>query len=135
MALRAESGAHQQWMKNMAYDDNQTIFGKILRGEIPSSKVYEDEDVYAFKDINAAAPVHILVIPKQHIVNLYGATEQDALLLGKLMLATAKIAREQGLGEEEGYRVVLNNGAGAGQSVFHMHAHILGGRDLSWPPG
>lgn len=119
----------------MADGENNTIFGKILRGEIPSSKVYEDDDVYAFKDINPAAPVHILVIPKRYIVNMYDATEDDAAVLGRLMLATAKIARELGLGEEEGYRLVFNNGAGAGQTVFHMHAHILGGRDLSWPPG
>jgi len=114
---------------------NPTIFGKILRGEIPSSKVYEDDDVFAFKDINPAAPVHILVIPKKYIVNMYDVGEDDALLMGKLVIATAKIAREQGLTEEDGYRLVFNNGAGAGQTVFHMHAHILGGRDLSWPPG
>ena len=115
-------------------DDNQTIFGKIIRGEMPADKVYEDDDVLAFKDINAAAPVHILVIPKKHIVNLFDADEEDTELLGKLMQAARKVAIEQGL-EEDGFRLVVNNGAGVGQTVFHMHVHVLGGRDFSWPPG
>ena len=114
--------------------ENNTIFGKILRGEIPSEKVYEDERALAFKDINPAAPVHILVIPKEHIVNLLDAEESHAELLGHLMLVAAKDAREQGL-EEDGFRLVANNGAGAGQTVFHLHLHVIGGRDLSWPPG
>ena len=114
--------------------ENNTIFGKILRGEIPSEKVYEDERALAFKDINPAAPVHILVIPKEHIVNLLDAEESHAELLGHLMLVAAKVAREQGL-EEGGFRLVANNGAGAGQTVFHLHLHVIGGRDLSWPPG
>lgn len=114
--------------------ENNTIFGKILRGEIPSEKVYEDERALAFKDINPAAPVHILVIPKEHIVNLLDAEESHAELLGHLMLVAAKVAREQGL-EEDGFRLVANNGAGAGQTVFHLHLHVIGGRDLSWPPG
>ena len=114
--------------------ENKTIFGKILRGEIPSEKVYEDDRAFAFKDINPAAPVHILVIPKEHIVNLLDAEESHAELLGHLMLVAAKVAREQGL-EEDGFRLVANNGAGAGQTVFHLHLHVIGGRDLSWPPG
>ena len=114
--------------------ENNTIFGKILRGEIPSEKVYDDERALAFKDINPAAPVHILVIPKEHIVNLLDAEESHAELLGHLMLVAAKVAREQGL-EEDGFRLVANNGAGAGQTVFHLHLHVIGGRDLSWPPG
>jgi histidine triad (HIT) family protein len=114
--------------------ENNTIFGKIIRGEIPSDKVYEDDRALAFKDINPAAPVHILVIPKEHIVNLLDAEEDHAELLGHLMLVAAKVAREQGL-EEDGFRLVANNGAGVGQTVFHLHLHIIGGRSLSWPPG
>lgn len=113
---------------------NDTIFGKIIAGELPCDLVYEDDSVMAFRDINPAAPVHILVIPKEHIVNLFDAEERHAEVLGKLMLAAAHVAREQGL-EEDGFRVVMNNGAGAGQTVFHMHLHIIGGRALSWPPG
>ncbi len=114
--------------------ENNTIFGKIIRGEVPSEKVYEDDDVLAFKDLNPTAPVHILVIPKKYIVNLFDVEEEDAELLGKLLLVAGKVASEQGL-EEDGFRTVINNGAGVGQSVFHIHVHILGGRDFSWPPG
>ena len=115
-------------------DQNDTVFGKIIRGELPSDKVYEDDDVLAFKDLNPAAPVHILVIPKKHIVNAFDAEEEDAELLGKLILAAKKVAVDQGL-EEDGFRLVINNGAGVGQSVFHIHAHVLGGRSFAWPPG
>jgi histidine triad (HIT) family protein len=118
----------------MADDRNDTIFGKIIRGEIPADKVYEDDEFLAFRDINPAAPVHILIIPKQHIVNLLTANADDALILGKMMLTAGKIAREQGL-EDKGFRFVINNGAGVGQSVFHIHGHILGDRPMSWPPG
>src|SRR5690554_5210563 len=100
----------------MTNPENNTIFGKILRGEIPDDRVYEDDHCIAFRDITPAAPVHILVIPRKHIVNLYDAAPDDAELLGQLMLASAKIAREQGL-EESGYRLVINNGANVGQSV------------------
>ena len=115
-------------------EENKTIFGKIIRGEMPSEKVYEDDEVLAFKDINAAAPTHILVIPKKHIVNLFDADEGDTELLGKLMQTARKVAIEQGL-EDDGFRLVVNNGAGVGQTVFHLHVHVLGGRDFSWPPG
>lgn len=115
-------------------EENPTIFGKIIRGEIPAEKVYEDDDVLAFKDINPAAPVHILVIPKRRVVNLLEATEEDERLMGKVMLTARKVAIEAGL-EEDGFRLVINNGAGVGQTVFHLHAHVLGGRDFSWPPG
>ena len=114
--------------------ENNTIFGKIIRGEIPADKVYEDDRALAFKDINPAAPVHILVIPTEHVSNLLDAEEEHAELLGHLMLVAAKVAREQGL-EEDGFRLVANNGAGAGQTVFHLHLHVIGGRSLSWPPG
>ena len=115
-------------------EENPTIFGKIIRGEIPAEKVYEDDDVLAFKDINAAAPVHILVIPKRRVVNLLEASEEDQRLMGKVMLTARKVAIEAGL-EEDGFRLVINNGAGVGQTVFHLHAHVLGGREFSWPPG
>ena len=116
-----------------AYDDGN-IFAKILRGEIPCDKVYENDHALAFRDINPQTPVHILVIPKEHIVNLLDAEEDHAELLGHLMLVAAKVARDQGL-EEDGFRLVANNGAGVGQTVFHLHLHIIGGRSLSWPPG
>ncbi|QDG50988.1 histidine triad nucleotide-binding protein [Persicimonas caeni] len=114
--------------------DERDIFCKIIDGEMPSDKVYEDDDVYAFNDINPAAPTHILVIPKEHIASLWEAEENQAELLGKLMLRARDIAKEAGL-EEDGFRLVLNTGAGVGQSVFHIHLHVIGGRDLSWPPG
>ena len=113
---------------------DDTIFGKIIRGELPAQRVYEDEQALAFRDINAAAPTHILVIPKRRIVNLLHATPEDAALLGHLMVVAAQVAREQGLADD-GFRLVVNNGARAGQTVFHLHLHVLGGRDLSWPPG
>jgi len=109
-----------------------TIFKKIIDGDIPSDKVYEDDDVLAFKDVNPAAPVHILVIPKKEIVNLYDAADDDAALLGKLMLTARRVAEQEGLSD---FRLVMNNGGGAGQSVFHMHLHFIGGRPLHWPPG
>jgi histidine triad (HIT) family protein len=101
------------------------IFCKIARGEIPSRKVYEDEDVYAFHDINPVAPVHFMLIPKQHLVSLVEADESHAALLGKMLLLAPKLAREQGL--ENGFRTVINSGKGGGQEVFHLHIHIIGG--------
>jgi histidine triad (HIT) family protein len=115
-------------------EENPTIFGKILRNEIPSDRVYEDDHCIAFRDINPAAPTHILIIPKKYIVNLLSAQDEDAATLGHMMIAASKIAREQGL-DEDGFRLVINNGEGVGQTVFHLHMHILGGRDFSWPPG
>lgn len=111
---------------------NDTIFGKIIRGELPCDKVYEDEHCLAFRDINPGAPTHILLIPKKFIVNLFEASSQDKEVLGHLMMVSAKIASEHGL---DGYRLVVNNGESAGQSVFHLHLHIMGGRPLEWPPG
>ena len=116
-------------------EQNDTVFGKIIRGEIPADKVYEDDDVVAFEDQNPAAPTHILVIPKEHIVNLFDADEgEHEELLGKLMLTAKKVARDQGL-EDDGFRLVVNNGEGVGQTVFHLHIHVLGGRSFQWPPG
>jgi len=109
------------------------LFCKILAGKIPAKKVYEDEHTFAFEDINPQAPTHVLVIPKKHIVGLKEAGESDAELLGRCQLAAAEIARERGI--EHGYRTVYNVGPGAGQSVFHLHLHLLGGRALGWPPG
>jgi histidine triad (HIT) family protein len=111
-----------------------TIFDRIIRREIPATIVYETEDVLAFRDVNPVAPVHVLVIPKKPIVNLAGAEASDLEVLGKLMLAAAEVARQEGL-EAGGFRVVTNSGAGAGQSVFHLHLHVIGGRPLRWPPG
>jgi len=109
------------------------LFCRILRGEIPSAKVYEDEHVYAFEDIDPKAPTHVLVIPKKHFAGLKEALAEDAELIGRCHLAAAEIARQRKI--EQGYRTVLNVGPGAGQSVFHLHVHLVGGRQLGWPPG
>jgi histidine triad (HIT) family protein len=113
---------------------NDTIFGKIIRREIPATIVYETDTVLAFRDISPQAPTHIVIIPKEPIVNLIHATHQHREMLGDLMLAAAEVARKEGL-EDDGYRVVTNIGRHGGQTVFHLHLHLLGGRDLSWPPG
>ncbi|MDD1415268.1 histidine triad nucleotide-binding protein [Dolichospermum sp. ST_con] len=111
----------------------ETIFSKIIRKEIPANIVYEDDLALAFKDVNPQAPVHILVIPKKPIVNLATAEPEDAALLGHLLLVVKQVAEIAGL--ENGYRVVMNTGADGGQTVYHLHIHILGGRSMSWPPG
>ena len=110
-----------------------TLFIKIINREIPADIVYEDDLCLAFKDINPQAPMHILMIPKKPIVNVGSAEEEDKELLGHLMLKASEVANEQGYGDA--FRLVNNSGAGAGQSVFHLHIHILGGRPFSWPPG
>ena len=109
------------------------LFCRIVAGEIPAKKVYEDEHTFAFEDIDPKAPTHILVVPKKHIRGLKEASAEDADIIGKCHLAAASVARQCGI--ENGYRTVLNVGPGAGQSVFHLHVHLLGGRDLKWPPG
>ena len=111
-----------------------TIFGKIARGEVPADLVYEDDDVLAFHDLHPQAPVHLLVIPRKPIPTLNDAQPEDMELLGKLLLAAARVARATGIAES-GYRTVLNCNAAAGQAVFHLHLHILGGRPMQWPPG
>ena len=111
----------------------ETIFAKIIRREIPADIVYEDDRCLAFRDVNPQAPVHILVIPKQPIARLVDAGEDDEALLGHLLLAANKVAADEGIGDA--FRVVVNNGAGVGQSVFHLHLHVLGGRSFTWPPG
>jgi histidine triad (HIT) family protein len=110
------------------------IFCKIVRGVIPSTKVYEDDQVYAFRDINPGAPVHVLIIPRAHLTSLAEIDESNAALAGHMLAVAAKIARSEGLAER-GYRLVSNVGAEGGQSVFHLHFHVLGGRSLVWPPG
>jgi histidine triad (HIT) family protein len=112
---------------------SKTIFSKIIDKEIPADIVYEDDLVLAFRDIAPQAPVHILVIPKKPILNLKYVELEDQELLGHLLLSVKKIAQQQGLAN--GYRVVINNGQDAGQTVDHLHLHILAGRSLQWPPG
>ena len=112
----------------------ETIFDKIIRREIPADIVYEDEAVLAFRDVTPQAPVHVLIIPKRPIVNLLSTSFDDTLLLGRLMAAAVHVARTLDLAET-GFRVVVNAGPDGGQSVDHLHLHLLGGRPLSWPPG
>ncbi|MBE7025374.1 MAG: histidine triad nucleotide-binding protein [Ruminococcaceae bacterium] len=110
------------------------LFCKIIKGEIPSNKVYEDEKVYAFHDISPAAPVHVLIIPKDHIPSANALTEENAPVVGHIFHVVAKLANELGIAEG-GYRVVNNCGEDGGQTVQHLHFHLLGGRSLNWPPG
>lgn len=109
-----------------------TIFSKIIAREIPADIVYEDDDVLAFRDIHPAAPLHVLVIPKREIVNIGAMTAEDTALVGRCLAVCAEVARAAG---HEDFRVVTNSGGGAGQSVFHLHFHVLAGRSLKWPPG
>ena len=109
------------------------LFCKIAAKKIPSKVVYEDTDVFAFEDISPQAPTHILVCPRKHFESLTDAELGDQAVLGKLLLVAGKLARDKNL--VAGYRTVLNNGRGAGQSVFHLHLHLLGGRVFRWPPG
>ena len=110
----------------------ETIFSKILNGEIPCDEIYSDKYCLAFRDIQPQAPVHILLIPRRTIISLREAEDKDKELLGHLLLVSAKVAKESGL---ENWRTVINTGSNAGQTVFHLHLHIIGGRPLSWPPG
>ncbi len=109
-----------------------TIFGKIAAGEMEADIVYEDDACLAFRDVNPQAPTHILIIPRKEIPMVADLSEADEALAGRLIIAAKKIAEQEGL---EDYRLVMNNGAGAGQSVFHLHLHLLGGRAFTWPPG
>ena len=113
---------------------SEDLFLKIIAREIPADIVYENEDVLAFRDLNPQAPLHVLIIPKAHIRTINDIQTEDAELFGKLFLAAREIATEQGVAED-GYRVVMNCNAAAGQTVFHVHLHLLGGRQFSWPPG
>jgi histidine triad (HIT) family protein len=109
------------------------LFCKIARKEILSKIAYEDDEIFAFEDISPQAPTHILICPKKHFASLNEASAEDQNVLGKLQLVAAEIARERNL--LDGYRTIINNGRGAGQSVFHLHLHLLGGRAFRWPPG
>lgn len=113
---------------------SECIFCKIANEEIPADVVYQNDDLVAFRDLNPQAPTHILVIPRRHIPTTNDLAEEDGELMGKLILAARDIARQEGIAES-GYRTVLNCNAGAGQTVFHIHLHLLGGRPLGWPPG
>ena len=110
------------------------LFCRIAAGEIPAKKVHEDGDVVAFHDINPQAPTHVLVIPRRHIAMLNDLSDADTAAIGTTIVRASEIARELRL-HDDGYRIVVNNGEGAGQTVFHIHVHVLGGRHFSWPPG
>ncbi|HEY9636721.1 MAG TPA: histidine triad nucleotide-binding protein [Coleofasciculaceae cyanobacterium] len=112
---------------------SETIFSKIIRREIPADIVYEDDLTLAFRDITPQAPIHILIIPKKPIAQLSAAESEDHALMGHLLLTAKRVAEQVGL--ENGYRLVINNGSDGGQTVYHLHLHILGGRQMKWPPG
>jgi histidine triad (HIT) family protein len=114
--------------------EQDCIFCQVVAGEISADIIYRDDRAVAFRDINPQAPVHALVIPREHMDSLDDASGRDETTLGHLLRVAARVANEQGL-SESGYRTVINTGAGAGQSVFHLHLHIIGGRPLHWPPG
>lgn len=112
---------------------SECVFCRIVRGEAPARIIYQDEEVTAFHDLHPQAPVHILVVPNHHIVGVAQVKAEDEPLLGRLLGVARRLAEEMRI--VEGYRLVINNGRGAGQSVFHLHVHLLGGRRLGWPPG
>ena len=114
--------------------DPTNVFARILRGEIPAKVLHDDEHCMAFHDVTPQAPTHFLVIPKRDIATLSDATPADESLLGHLLVTAANVAKQLGVAED-GSRIVINNGAGAGQTVFHLHVHVLAGRNLAWPPG
>jgi histidine triad (HIT) family protein len=117
----------------MTDSNSDCLFCRIIDGKIPAKKVYEDEHVFAFEDIKPKAPTHVLVVPKKHFAGLNDAQVEDADVIGRCHLVAAEIARQRKV--EDGYRTVVNVGPGAGQTVFHLHVHLLGGRGLNWPPG
>jgi histidine triad (HIT) family protein len=110
------------------------LFCRIVEGKVPANVVYRDDSVVAFRDITPRAPVHILLIPRKHIVSVLDVEPNDGVLVGQIFQVAARLAREQGIAES-GFRVVVNVGPDAGQSVFHLHYHLLGGRQMGWPPG
>jgi histidine triad (HIT) family protein len=114
--------------------EQSCLFCRIVAQEIPADFVYQDEQCVVIRDLNPQAPTHLLVIPKEHLESLDDASQKDEALLGHLLRVAARVANSEGLAEG-GYRTVINNGAGAGQSVFHLHVHVLGGRPMNWPPG
>ncbi|XP_008319861.2 adenosine 5'-monophosphoramidase HINT1 [Cynoglossus semilaevis] len=116
-----------------AQPGGDTIFGRIIRKEIPADLIHEDDKCVAFNDISPQAPTHILVVPKKPIIQLSQADDSDADVLGHLLIVAKKVATQAGL--SKGYRIVINDGADGGQSVYHLHVHVLGGRTMRWPPG
>jgi histidine triad (HIT) family protein len=114
--------------------EDTCLFCRLINGEVAADVLYQDARAVAIRDINPQAPVHALVLPKEHVESLDDIGQRDEALMGHLMRVASRVANEQGLAET-GYRTVVNTGAGAGQSVFHLHVHVLGGRDLTWPPG
>ena len=124
--------SHPLSLKSPSAMAEDTIFSRILRGEIPCDEVYSDDRCLAFRDIAPQAPVHVLVIPREPIVGLQDVGEEHAALLGHLLLVAARVAKQEGLSD---WRTVINSGAAAGQTVFHLHVHVIGGRALDWPPG
>ena len=110
------------------------LFCRIVAGEVPADVVHQDDRAVVIRDLNPQAPTHLLVIPREHLESLDDASQKDEALLVHLLRVAARVANDAGLGEG-GYRTVINNGAGAGQSVFHLHVHVLGGRPMNWPPG
>jgi len=125
------------WLAGVRDDAPGTIFDKIVAGEIPATVVKEDEKILAFKDINPAAPAHVLLIPKDRdgLTRLSKATNEHVEILGRLLVAAGEIAQDESLGFGKGARIVINDGEEAGQEVFHLHVHVLGGRAFAWPPG
>jgi histidine triad (HIT) family protein len=117
-----------------AAPEKDTIFGKIARGEIPTKFLYEDDQVVAFNDINPQAPTHFLVIPRKPIAQLSKTTDSDEQLLGHMMVVARKVAEQVGIAKD-GYRLVINDGKNGAQSVYHLHLHVFGGRQMGWPPG
>lgn len=119
--------------------ENECLFCRIVSGAIPVHRLFEDEEILAFADIAPQAPVHLLIVPKRHVPHLFAAGSGDALLLGRMITTATALARQAGLEDTDspsgGFRLVMNCLAGAGQSVFHLHLHLLGGRPLEWPPG
>ena len=125
------------WLAGARDQEPSTLFDMIINGEIPATIVKEDDKMVAFKDINPAAPAHVLVIPKNRngLTRVSMATNENSEILGHLLVAAGKIARDESLGFGDGSRLVINDGKQAGQEVFHLHIHVLGGRSFAWPPG
>ena len=115
--------------------ETDCLFCKIINGNAAGDVVFQDNRCIVIRDINPQAPTHVLVIPREHMESLDEATQRDELLLGHLLRVSAKVANDHGLIDSGGYRAVINSGSGAGQSVFHLHIHVLGGREMTWPPG
>ena len=115
--------------------EQDCLFCKIINGNAAADVVYQDHRCVVIRDINPQAPTHVLVIPREHIESLDDASQKDETLLGHLLRISARVANEHGLSGSGGYRAVINTGRGAGQSVFHLHVHVLGGREMTWPPG